>query len=110
MTRIARDITRFTRTDIDYAFAHGKRILKSSSFDIIRAPRKKEFGRILIIVPKKVGSAPERNLVRRRLKSIFYEEKLYTALYDYIFIVKKNVTVLSFQEMKTIVLGTLTVT
>ena len=35
------------------------------------------YAKILIVTPKKIGSAPVRNLLKRRLKSIFYEEKLY---------------------------------
>ncbi len=105
--RIARSITRFTRSEIDYAFAHAKRILKSPPFDILSAPRQKEYGRILIIASKKVGSAPERNKIRRQLKSIFYEEKLYQKESDYIFIVRKNAVDLSFQDIKQRVLSIL---
>ncbi len=66
----------------------------------VLGPRHKDFGRRVIIASRKVGNAPECNKVRRRLKSIFYEEKLYEAPYDCIVIVKKEAVILSFEALK----------
>ncbi len=50
---------------------------KNQAFTILIAPTTHPFGRILMMVPKKYGNAPERNTLRRRLKTIFVENKLY---------------------------------
>ncbi len=100
MPRIASKITRFTKKEIDKLFATARRRVKNQALVILLGPRQKDFGRILIITSRKVGNAPERNKVRRRLKSIFYEEKLYEAPYDCIVIVKKGAVTLSFEALK----------
>lgn len=100
MPRIAGKITRFTKKEIDKLFATVRRRVRSKGLVILLSPRQKDFGRILIITSRKVGNAPERNKIRRRLKSIFYEEKLYEAPYDCIVIVKKEAVILSFEALK----------
>ena len=102
MPRIAREITRFTKKEIDTRFQSARRALKHPALDILIAPKQKDFGRILIIASRKVGDAPTRNKIRRRLKSIFYEEKLYEYGYDCAVIVKPEGTTLSFDELKDI--------
>ena len=60
------------------------------------------FGRILLITSAKVGNAPERNLLRRRSKAIFYQEKMFTQGLHYVAIFKKPATKLSYDQLKTI--------
>ncbi len=100
MSRIAGKITRFTQKEIDKLFDTAQRQVRNPALDILLGPRQKNFGRILIIISRKVGNAPERNKIRRRLKSIFYKEKLYETPYDYIVIVKKEAVALSFEALK----------
>jgi len=100
MSRIAGKITRFTKKEINKLFDTAQRQVKNSALDILLGERQKDFGRILIIASRKVGNAPERNKIRRRLKSIFYEEKLYETPYDYIVIVKKEAVTLSFEALR----------
>ncbi len=103
MPRIAREITRFTKKEIDKLFELARRILKSPGLTILLAPQQKNFGRILIIASRKVGTAPERNKIRRRLRSIFYEEKFYELPFDCAIIVNKHAVNLSFDELKALV-------
>src|SRR5947208_1957156 len=70
------------------------------SFDVKKAPRLQSYGRMLIVIPRKVGNAPQRNLIRRRLKSIFYEEKLYEKPYDWLLFIKPLATTIDFQTLK----------
>ena len=100
MARIAGKISRFTKKEIDTLFATVRRRVKNPTLDILLGPRQKDFGRILIIASRKVGNAPERNKIRGRLKSIFYEEKLYETPYDCIVIVKKGAVSLTFAALK----------
>jgi len=100
MPCIAGKITRFTKKEIDKLFDTAQRQIKNPALDILLGLRQKTFGRILIIISRKVGNAPQRNKIRRRLKSIFYKEKLYKTPYDYIAIVKKEAVALSFEALK----------
>ena len=69
---------------------------------ILLAPRVFDYGRILVITPRKSGNAPERNLIRRRLKHIFYEDKLYEKPFDCIVIISKQSIDLNFDKLKSI--------
>jgi len=62
-------------------------------------------GRILVVTPKKIGSSPQRNRIRRRLKAIFYEEKLFERGIDVIVFVKKKGIELTFNQLKKLLIG-----
>src|SRR5437763_12894396 len=101
MPSIVKKISKFTKSEIDYLFSHARRIVKTQTCTILVAPRQKEdFGRVLIVTSRKVGNAPERNLIRRRIKSIFYEEKLFARKFDCVVIAYKKMVVLSFDQLK----------
>jgi ribonuclease P protein component len=100
MPSLARKITQFERKEITHLFANAKRTVKSPAFDLLKSPTLKEFGRILIITSRKVGNAPERNQVRRRLKALFYEYEYYKKPYDWAIIIKKAAIALSFDVLK----------
>jgi ribonuclease P protein component len=51
-----------------------------------------------------VGNAPERNLLRRQLKAIFYEEKLFERGFECIIILRKEAVPLSFAQLKELLL------
>ncbi len=93
------ELTKFTKKEIDVLFKIAKPVIKNKYAVILSAPATKDFGLILIIVSKKIGSAPVRNLLRRRVKHIFYENKLYDYKRDIIFIARKDVVTLSFDEL-----------
>lgn len=76
---------------------------------IKRAPASSSLGRLLLVIPKKVGTAPERNLIRRRLKAIVYENHLYTKGFDWIFICRPSVKKLSFQQLASLIINACTV-
>jgi len=100
MSRLAGKLSHFTKKEIDKLFATVQYRVKTPAMNILFSPRQKDFGRLLLIVSRKVGNAPERNKIRRRLKSIFYEEKFYQEPYDCIIIVKKEAVMVSFAELK----------
>lgn len=105
MANIARDITKFSsKKAIDELFKKARRVIKHPGLHILIAPKTESFGRILIIASRKTGNAPERNKIRRRLKSIFYETKLYERDLDCIVIVKKEGTAMPFAELKELLL------
>jgi|SRR3990172_10815530 len=108
MSSIAKKISKFTKREIDYLFQHARRVIRNGVCTILLAPRQCEFGRVLIITSRKVGNAPERNLIRRRIKAIFYEEKLFDRNFDCVVIAQKKLTELSFDQLKTLILDAYT--
>lgn len=105
MSGIFKKISKFTKGEIDHLFKHARHVFRRTSCTILLAPGQTDFGRILIIASRKVGNAPERNLIRRRIKSIFYEEKLYEKAFDCAIIVQKKMVELSFVEIKELILN-----
>ena len=90
----------FTKAEIRHTFNNVKSSEKVLGLKILRAPRTLDFGRMLVITSKKVGNAPKRNLIRRRLKSIFYEEKLGKQPFDIIVIASKDTVQAPFSKLK----------
>lgn len=95
-----RTITRFTEQEIKSLFAHARRTYKSSEMDILIAPACHSYGRILVVTPARIGNAPQRNKLRRQIKAIFYEEKLFSLGYECVVIAKIKAKFLSFDELK----------
>lgn len=81
-------------------FSRARRIYKSRELDVLSSPKKKEFARLLIITPKKIGNAPQRNMMKRRLRAIFYENLLFNGTNDLVAIVKKEALTLPFENLK----------
>jgi len=106
MPSIVRKISKFTKSEIDYLFHHVRRVVRTKACTILVAPRQKEdFGRVLVIASRKVGNAPERNLIRRRIKSIFYEEKLFALSLVFLLLAFKHLIILLFVNLKSFLLS-----
>ncbi len=95
----AREVSRFSRTQVQEIFKKAQRVLKLSGLIFLCAHRAKEYGRILIVTPAAMGTAPERNKIRRQLKALFYEKQFFTQGYDMVVLVKKEARELSFEEL-----------
>ena len=93
-------ISRFCKKEAVQLLLLAKRTCRYPGLDIKSAPKIGDFGRILVITPAKSGSAPERNLIRRRLKAIFYEEKLYTSSFSWIIFIKRESQAYTFLQLK----------
>ncbi len=99
MAKISTAIFDFSRQEITQIFKKARAALKHPGLTILVAPKTKEFGRLLVVTSRKIGNAVKRNKVRRRLKAIFYEEKLYERGLDCIVIVKQPGTELGFDDL-----------
>ncbi len=97
---VARRITQFTRSDIVRLLRKGQRIYRAPELDVRVHPAQDDIGRILIIIPKRVGNAPKRNTIRRRLKALFYQEHLYQYGYDWAWFIKPEGASLSYHELR----------
>jgi ribonuclease P protein component len=101
MGSISRLMTKFSRSEVDYLFLNARRTASYDAFNVLCAPRSREqsFSKVLIIIAKRTGSAPQRNKVRRRLKAIFYQNRLYQQPFHCIVIAKKAAVHKSYQEL-----------
>ena len=104
MPVIAKELSRFTQQEIKTILKKARRVYKGTGLDILLHPTTKPFGRILVITSAKVGSAPERNRIRRRLKDIFYKQQLNDRNLDSIVIIKKPGIALGYDELKQLLL------
>lgn len=105
MPQNVRALSQWRPAEVRKLFDTGRSAFKNSGMTVLYAPRSKDFGRILVITSRKVGSAPERNLVRRRLKALFYEEEWYTLPYDFVFIIRATAVGYSFEKLKSLCVG-----
>ncbi|OGB84295.1 ribonuclease P protein component [candidate division TM6 bacterium RIFCSPHIGHO2_12_FULL_32_22] len=92
----------FQKREVKEFFKKAKFRKKIKGLEILLAPSFLDYGRFLAITSRKAGNAPQRNLIRRRLKHIFFEDKLYEKSLDFIVIVSKEAINLNFQELKEI--------
>ena len=97
----ARHITSFTPKERRQLLYSAQSIYKQPLLEMRARLSTLPYGRILIITPKKIGTAPQRNLVKRRLKALFYEERLFEKRIDVIVYCTKNSASASFDQLKT---------
>jgi len=97
----------FSEKEVSILFKTARRALRHPGLDILCAPTTKKNGRILVITARSTGTAPKRNLIRRRLKAIFFEEKLFELKFDCIVIIKKIGINLTFEQLRELLVGTL---
>ena len=94
----------FSKKEVNIIFNENPQRIKTEWFDLIISLCKEDLSKILIVTSRKIGNAPKRNKIRRQLKAIFHEEKLYTQKINCIVIAKKAIFDLSFVQLKDIFL------
>ena len=97
---VASFITKFKYKEIKQVLKKAHYSYSSPELDIKISPPTDNIGKLLIIIPKKVGNAPARNLIRRRLKSIFYENQLYKHLHNFLVFCKPPIVNMEFEALK----------
>ena len=102
--KISNQLSKFSKKELDHFFNVAKSPKKNQAFTFLIAPATLPFGRILIVVSRKYGNAPQRNLLKRRLKSIFWEEKLYEKKIDLAIIARSSGKSYDFDQLKSLVL------
>lgn len=95
-----RKLSSFTRTEVATLFKSAQSKVKLPGLRILRASATSPFGRVLIVTPRKVGNAPHRNLIRRRIKALYRENKFYTYPYDCIFLIGKECVSIPFEKLR----------
>ena len=97
-----RSMTRFSRFDAIHLIRFSRRIMRVCGLDVKRAPKKEIQAKILIVIPRVFGPAVQRNLLRRRLKHIFFEKYAVSSAYDFVFFASKQAACLSFEDLEKI--------
>ncbi len=100
-------MTRFASHEVEALCKATTLRYKIKGLDIRLAPKSLSLARLLLITPRACGNAPQRNRIRRRVKSIFYEEKLFNQPFDWIIIVRKEAINLDFSALKEILTAVL---
>ena len=94
----------FAKKEIDWAFKRVRMIARTRGLKLLQVPKvfsaENKFGKILIIIPRRAGKAHKRNLIKRRVKSIFYEEKLFENIATSILLVREDAAKMSFEQLK----------
>lgn len=80
-------------------FKRAKRVVQHPAFDVLIAPTSGGSPKLLVVTPARIGNAPERNRIRRRIKAIFYEMHPIDSTYDVVFIIKKRCLQLTFGQL-----------
>lgn len=94
-------LTKFKKAEVDTLFKNARIAAKTSYATLLVGATTKEYGRLLLMISKKTGNAPQRNKLRRRLKDIFYKEQLFLCKKEWVFIAKsKDINHLSFDDLK----------
>lgn len=101
-------LTVTSKIAIQALFKNSIPCLQVSGLRILAAPTDKQ-GKILFIIPAKSGNAVHRNLFKRRVKSLFRENKLYLLSYDFVIIVYKKGLELPFSTLEKLFLSLKTI-
>lgn len=99
MTPAFRQLFSFTNPEVNAAFVHARRAGKTYGLTLLHSEDPTIQGKLLIITPRASGKAHERNLLRRRVKHIFYTNKLYEASGRWILLVYRQAQLLSYQDL-----------
>jgi|GEM_PF-1484939 len=65
----------------------------------LETPEEPTHGKLLIVIPRRVANACGRNLIRRRLKAIYTENKLFKNTKRYALFVYPEAKALSYQQL-----------
>lgn len=95
-----RSLFLFYKRDLDFLFSKKIFAYKKNAFFLASSPAVNEFGRLFIVLPRKVGKANKRNLIRRRLKYIFFTQKLFLHKFDTVVMCKKGAAEYSYSDLK----------
>lgn len=96
----ASKISSFTQHEIAHLRTAAQHIYAAQGLRILAAFSFSPPSRILIIIPRTSGNAVKRNLIRRRIKSIFHQANFASHGRDYVIIVKKSAIELSYQTLE----------
>ncbi len=96
----SRAVSSFTAREIASLLKQVRHIFTNPQLTIKAGLKNGAHSKILVVTPKKMGTAPMRNLIKRRLKSLFYEEKLFQSPFDIVIYCKKGAELIPYADLK----------
>ena len=95
----------FKRNEVQEAFEKITLHSQIKGLKLLQAPfslpdSEQNHGKLLVVTPRRSGKAHKRNQLRRRIKAVFYEEKLYQKHVASILFVYKEAMELDFNQIK----------
>lgn len=103
-----RQLFQFTTQEANWLFKVKKTVSKLDGLTIMSTislfSDETKLGKVLIVTSRKVGSACERNLLRRRIKYLFYTNKFYNLPVCTAIICYKKAVALSFTDLQNLIL------
>ena len=104
-----RSLFSFSKQEVSSSFNSVNQSLKIDGLKLLKSKEDfcKEHGKLLIIVPKKVGKAFLRNKIRRQVMEIFYTKKLYQKKVTSILLVYPNATKLKFKDFESFLVSSI---
>lgn len=102
MNKLFRSCFAFSKGEVDTIFRSATTCARTQGIKLLRAPCPEghNMGKLLIVIPRKTGKAHDRNLVRRRIKAIFYEQRLFEVKANFVLLVYSQAVSLSFDQLK----------
>lgn len=98
-------LTKFTQQEVRNLFKNSRTKVREHGIDVrLTKQSLAAYGRVLIVIPRTFGNAVKRNLMRRRVKSVFYQEKLFLKGFDSIVLINNRAAALSFIQVQDILL------
>jgi len=92
--------TKFSETEIRALLRSARLVFANNALKIKRAPAKELPGRLLVIIPRKVGNAPTRNRIRRQFKALFYQSKQHMQPFDVLIFVYPSLADAPFSQLQ----------
>jgi ribonuclease P protein component len=81
-------LTKYSKLEIEKLFKTISLKFRRVGLEILLAPRSLNYGRLLLSVSRRTGNSPQRNLFKRRMRAVFYENQLFNLNFDWVIIVK----------------------
>lgn len=91
---------RVTRNEEFTKIIHQGHVCSNACFVMYYSNASKEYDRVGISVSKKLGNAPQRNKIKRQLRSMIDSSLNFSDGHDYIVIVKRGFLANDYQENK----------
>ncbi len=105
---IPKKLSSFSKIEIARLFKESILKVRYPGVRILAGPLLEDqpYAKLLMVVSRRVGNAPERNLIKRRLRVIFRNERLFLGKNHLTVIVDNRVLLLSFQKLRALMLKT----
>ena len=101
MTPNFKSLFTFTQKEVDAAFADASKLASIPGLKLLSAKEPREdHGKLLLMIPRRFGGAVKRNKIRRQIKAIYFQERLYSKPRTAILLVYTDANALGFEELK----------